>query len=153
VGCRVTLVDGRGETVNQKFKFFEDDQEIRRAIKYRMPLCHPAIICRADTLFVHSGYMYGNTSEDHELYLRIARNPNNLFKNLPDLLLSYRRHENQLSSYSNAKGAYCNIGGFLFTEFLRTWNPVYLFGIVATHPLLRKGRHLIRKVKTFFNKS
>ena len=152
VGCRVELVDKRGETVNQKFKFFEDDQEIRKAIKYRMPLCHPAITCRADTLFDHRGYMYGCTSEDHELYLRIARNSNNLFKNLPDLLYSYRRHENQLSSFDNAKEAYCNIGGFLFTEFLYTWNPIYLFGIVAVHPLLRKSRYLIRKLQSFFKK-
>jgi glycosyltransferase involved in cell wall biosynthesis len=46
VGCRVTLVDERGETINKKFKFFEGNQAIRRALKYRMPLCHPAIIFR-----------------------------------------------------------------------------------------------------------
>jgi len=145
VGCRVTLVDARGETMNKKFKFFEGDQEIRRALKYRMPLCHPALILRADTLFAHCGYMYGNTSEDHELYLRIARNPNNLFKNLPDHLFSYRKHGNQLTDLSNAKRCYCDIGGFLFSEFLLTWNPTYLFGIFVVHPLVRKGLHFLRQ--------
>ena len=145
VGCRVTLVDEHGETVNQKFKFFEDDQEIRRALKYRMPLCHPALIFRSDALFSHRGDMYGNTSEDHELYLRIARNPDNLFKNLPDHLFSYRRHGNQLTDPSNAHRAYCNIAGFMFTEFLLTWHPVYLLGIVSSHPLLRKFRLFLRQ--------
>ena len=145
VGCRVTLVDEYGETVNQKFKFFEDDLEIRRALKYRMPLCHPAMIFRADTLLSHRGYMYGNTSEDHELYLRVARNSNNLFKNLPDHLFSYRRHGNQLTHPSNAHRAYCNIAGFMFTEFLLTWHPVYLLGIVSNHSLLRKFRGFLRQ--------
>jgi len=152
VGCRVLMINEQGEKTIQQFKFFEGNKNIRRALKYRMPLCHPAVIFRTDTLFAYKGYMYGNTSEDHELLLRIARNPNNLFKNLPDLLYSYRRHENQLSSFDKAKEAYCNIGGFLFTEFLYTWNPIYLFGIVAVHPLLRKSRYLIRKLQSFFKK-
>jgi glycosyltransferase involved in cell wall biosynthesis len=151
VGCRVNLVDFRGEAVNQKFGFFENNHEIRWAIRYRMPLCHPALMTRTDILLEHKGYLYGATSEDHELYLRIARNPNNMFKNLPDLLLSYRRHGNQLTGANNASEAYYNIGGFMFSEFLRTWNPVYLIGIVAVHPLSRRSRYLLRKLKGFFN--
>ena len=154
VGSRVIIIDEHGEKTNQNFKFFEDDKEIRRALKYRMPFCHPVMMFRADTLFANRGYLYGNNSEDHELYLRIARNPNNLFKNLPDQLLSYRKHGSaQGTDMSNAKQSFCDNGGFRFTEFLLTWNPLYLIGIIAIHPLLRKGRHLIRKVKFFFNKS
>ena len=145
VGCRVMLIDERGVTMKKEFKFFEDDQEIRRALKYRMPLCHPAVIFRADTVFAYCGYMYGNTSEDHELYLRLARNPNNLFKNLPDYLFSYRKHLNQLTDPRNARRSYCDIGGFLFSEFLLTWNPLYLFGIIVVHPFVRRTLHLWRQ--------
>ncbi len=151
VGSRVIIIDEHGEKSNQNFKFFEDDKEIRRALKYRMPFCHPVMMFRADTLFANRGYLYGNNSEDHELYLRIARNPNNLFKNLPDQLLSYRKHgSTQATDMSKAKQSFCDNGGFRFTEFLLTWNPLYLIGIIAIHPLLRKGRNLIRKVKGFF---
>ena len=153
VGSRVIIVDEHGEKINQNFKFFEDDKEIRRALKYRMPLCHPVMMFRADTLFANRGYLYGNNSEDHELYLRIARNPNNLFKNLPDQLLSYRRHGIQATDMSKAKQSFCDNGGFRFTEFLLTWNPLYLIGIIAIHPLLRKGRYIIRNIKSIFNKS
>ena len=143
VGCRVMLVDERGEIVKQKFKFFEDDYEIRRALKYRMPLCHPAMVFRSDVIITHKGYMYGNSAEDHELYLRIARNPNHLFKNLPEHLFSYRKHGNQLTDMSNAKKAYCNIGGFMFTEFLLTLNPIYLIGVFANHPSIRNIRQIM----------
>ena len=149
VGCRILMINEQGEKTIQQFKFFEGNKNIRRALKYRMPLCHPAVIFRTDTLFAYKGYMYGNTSEDHELLLRIARNPNNLFENLPDYLLNYRRKKNQLTDMKNAVNSFQDIGGFLFTEFLRTWNPLYLIGIVAVHPLLRKSRHLLRKLKGF----
>lgn len=153
VGCRVLMINEQGEKTIQQFKFFEGNKNIRRALKYRMPLCHPAVIFRTDTLFAYKGYMYGNTSEDHELYLRIARNPNNLFENLPDYLFNYRRNKNQLTDMKNALNSFQNIGGFLFTEFLRTWNPLYLIGIVAIHPFFRKIRKLMREVKTVFMKT
>ena len=153
VGCRVLMINEQGEKTIQQFKFFEGNKNIRRALKYRMPLCHPAVIFRTDTLFAYKGYMYGNNAEDHELYLRIARNPNNLFENLPDYLLNYRRNKNQLTDMKNALKSFQNIGGFLFTEFLRTWNPLYLIGIVATHPFFRKSRKLMREVKTVFMKT
>lgn len=153
VGSKVLIIDEHGEKTNQVFKFFEDNKEIRRALKYRMPLCHPVLMFRAETLFANRGYLYGNNSEDHELFFRIARNPRNLFKNLPDQLLSYRKHGLQGTDMSNARQSFCDNGGFHFTEFLLTWNPLYLIGIIAIHPLLRKGRHIIRNVKSIFNKS
>lgn len=153
VGSKVSIIDEYGEKTNQIFKFFEDNKEIRRALKYRMPLCHPVLMFRTETLFANRGYLYGNNSEDHELFFRIARDPHNLFKNLPDQLLSYRKHDIQGTDMSNARQSFCDNGGFHFTEFLLTWNPLYLIGIIAIHPLLRKGRHIIRNVKSIFNKS
>jgi len=150
VGCRVEIIDQDGVRHNQTFKFYENDSEIRKALKYRMPLCHPAMIFRAETLKLNKGYMYGNTSEDHELYLRIARDSNCLFKNLPDCLFSYRRHDNQLTNLKHARKAYCNISGFMFTEFLLTGNLMYLIGVFANHPALRRIRHEFRKFRGLF---
>jgi len=150
VGCRVEIIDQDGARLDQTFKFYENDSEIRKALKYRMPLCHPAMIFRAETLNLNKGYMYGNTSEDHELYLRIARDSNSLFKNLPDCLFSYRRHDNQLTNLKHARKAYCNISGFMFTEFLLTGNLMYLIGVFANHPALRRIRHEFRKFRGLF---
>lgn len=151
VGSKVAIIDKSGEKTNQEFKFFEDDKEIRRALKYRMPLCHPVLIFRTDTLIAEKGYLYGNNSEDHELFLRIARDPNNLFKNLPDLLLNYRKHSSQATDMRNSKQSYCDNGGFRFTEFLLTWNPIYLIGILAIHPWMRRMREMIRNIKEIFS--
>ena len=151
VGSKVDIIDEHGEKTKQEFKFFEDDKAIRRALKYRMPLCHPGVTFRASTMFANKGYLIGNNSEDHELYMRIARDPNNLFKNLPNMLLSYRKHASQATDMSNSRQSFCDNGGFRFTEFLLTWNPIYLIGIVAIHPLMRKGREMIRSIKENFS--
>ena len=46
VGCRVKIIDDNSQETVQKFKFFKDNKNIRRALKYRMPMCHPALIFR-----------------------------------------------------------------------------------------------------------
>ena len=150
VGCRVEMVDNEDKKIIQQFKFFQGDKKIRRALKYRMPLCHPAVIFRTSTMFKYQGYMFGKNSEDHELYIRIARDPSNLFENLSEHLFNYRRNQYQLTDMRNAWESYQDIGGFLFTEFLRTWNPLYLIGTIAIHPYLRQSRKLIRDLKGKF---
>ena len=145
VGCHVDLIDQDGHKFNKSFKFYENDLQIRRALKYRMPLCHPAMIFRASSMISNNGYMYGNTAEDHELYLRMARDSNGLFKNLPEKLFSYRKHRDQLTNIKYANKAYCNMAGFMFTEFLLSNNPIYLVGIFANLPLLRRARNFFRK--------
>jgi glycosyltransferase involved in cell wall biosynthesis len=150
VGCAVRLIDGNGKPLKQRFRFYEDDHEIRKALKYRMPLCHPALIFRTDVLLLNKGYMYGNTAEDHELYLRIARNPNVRFKNLPEELFSYRKHNSQLTDIKNARSAYYNMAGFMFTEFLVTKNPLFLFGMFASHPSMRVIRQSFRSLRQIF---
>lgn len=147
VGCRVRLVNSKGNSTNNDFKFFENDREIRKALKYRNPMCHPALIFRTETLLQNKGYLYGNNCEDHELFLRIARNPNSKFKNLPEFLFSYRRHDDQLTDIKYAKNAYCNIAGFMFTEFMLTFNFNYLIGVFAYHPILRKIRAKFKNIK------
>ena len=147
VGCRVELINEFGNVIKHEFKFYERDAEIKQALKYRMPLCHPALMFRTDVMFENRGYMYGNNAEDHELYLRIARNKGHLMGNLPENLFSYRRHNNQLTDIKYAKETYCNIAGFLFTEFLRTYDVMYFVGIIANHEIFRKIRTTMRKLR------
>ena len=147
VGSRVELINEEGVRLSQVVKFYENDSEIRKALKYRMPLCHPAMMFRAETLKLNKGYLYGNSAEDHELFIRITRDKNCLFKNLPDNLLSYRRHDNQLTNIKHARKAYCNISGFMFTELMLTGNFMYLLGIFSYHPILRRIRLSLRRFK------
>jgi glycosyltransferase involved in cell wall biosynthesis len=147
VGTRVLIVDEEGNASQfQKFKYYESNKAIRRAMKYRQPLLHSALMFRADIIFRNKGYLYGHTSEDHELFIRIARDQEIYFKNLPDVLTYYRRHSSQLSHVSNQKNHFYEIAGFMFSEFLRTLNPLYLIGMVVNFPPLRNLRYRYRAV-------
>jgi glycosyltransferase involved in cell wall biosynthesis len=146
IGTKVEIINEDGITSRfQKFKFYEHNESIRRALKYRQPLLHSALIFRSEILYRNKGYLYGHTSEDHELFIRIARDQSLKFKNIPDITTYYRRHSAQLSDLSNQKNHFCEIAGFMFSEFLRTGNPLYVFGIIVNFPPLRRARYLYRR--------
>jgi len=146
IGTKVEIINEDGIPSRfQKFKFYEDDASIRRALKYRQPLLHSSLIFRADVLHHNKGYLHGSTSEDHELFIRIARDNSLRFKNIPDVTTYYRRHSAQLSDLSNQKNAFFEIAGFMFSEFLRTGNLLYIFGMIVNFPPLRRIRYLYRR--------
>jgi len=145
VGTRVLIVDEKGEPSQfQKFKYYESNKAIRRALKYRQPLLHSALMFRADIIFSNNGYLYGLTSEDHEFFIRIARDRDVIFKNLPNVITYYRRHSAQLTDISHHKNAFYEISAFMFSEFLRTLNPLYLIGMGVNFPPLRNLRYRYR---------
>jgi len=149
LGTRVVIVDENAKpNPFHEFKFYGDNASIRKVLKYRQPLLHSALMFRAKILFDARGYLYGHTSEDHEMFIRIARNPDAVFKNLPDVVTYYRRHSNQLSDVSHLHNHFVEISGFMWTEFLRTWNPSYLFGAAVNIPVLRRLRHWRRALRT-----
>jgi len=146
VGSKVYLINNFGQKFEKwSFKFFENDKQIRSALRYRMPLCHPALMFRTSVLKVLKGYLYGCTAEDHELFLRMMRCTDYKFYNLPDIDFFYRRHDSQSTSSERAKIAYKDIAAFLFREFLYTHDTVFILGILANHPFFRKMRSLFRK--------
>ncbi len=142
LGTRVVIVDENAKpNPVHAFKFYSDNASIRKALKYRQPLLHSALMFRAKVLLDARGYLYGHTSEDHEMFIRIARNSAAVFKNLPDVVTYYRRHSKQLSDVSHLHNHFVEISGFMLTEFLRTWNPMYLLGAVVNFPIFRRVRH------------
>jgi len=146
IGTKVEIINEIGVVSRfQKFKFYENDVSIRRALKYRQPLLHSSLIFRSEVLYSNKGYLYGHTSEDHELFIRIARDISLRFKNIPDITTYYRRHSAQLSDLSNQKKHFHEISGFMFSEFLRTGNLLYIFGIVVNLPFLRRIRYRYRR--------
>ena len=106
VGCMVDLIDANGSPItNKKFSFFKTDAGIRNALPIRNPLCHPALIFRKDALFSVGAYQYGGYSEDHALFIKLARNKCFKFFNIPEVLFKYRRHETQSTNISNSWNA------------------------------------------------
>ena len=147
LGTRVVIIDENDRPVlNHHVKFFEFDRDIRRALKYRQPLLHSVLMLRREVLFNVKGYLYGHTSEDHEMFIRIARDKKIKFYNLPNVITLYRRHSNQLSDFSRSKINFAEVSGFLFCEFLLTKDFAYLLGIIANHPFLRSFRRFWRNL-------
>ncbi len=143
VGCKSDLIDLNDNVIGE-FPFFGSNKSIRRVLPYRNPLLHPAIMLRKDAILKVGGYRYGHMSEDHELYIRMARDPLLIFCNLDIKLFMYRRHENQITSIGNAHRSYAEISGFLITEFILSKNPLYLIGSLAVHPFVRRVRKVIK---------
>lgn len=153
IGTAVDLIDEQGCVIeHQSFKFFGSDKEIRSALRYRCPLLHSSMMFRRNVLIKNKGYLYGHTSEDHELFIRIARDKNVTFKNINTLKTYYRRHSYQLSNIGNNKyNSFYEISGFLFTEFLRTRDVVYLFGMIVVIPQFRQARLYWRNFKKYIS--
>ncbi len=145
LGCRAKLIDSKSVEVKRSYPYFRSDRDIRRVLPYRNPLLHPALMFRKSTLLSVHGYKYGHTSEDHEMFIRMAREPNIKFHNLDKVLFEYRRHEGQATRPGRIKVSYVEISGFLFTEFLLTHSPKYLFGMFIIHPWVRRTRMVFRK--------
>lgn len=147
VGCRARLIDAEGNTLERRYPYFQSNEQIRSVLPYRNPLLHPALMFRKDALLAVGGYKYGHTSEDHELFIRMARNPNIKFHNLEKELFAYRRHELQATRPGRIRVSFVEISGFLFTEFLLTYSPKYLFGMFIIHPWVRGIRMSFRKLR------
>jgi glycosyltransferase involved in cell wall biosynthesis len=145
LGTRAVIIDENDQPVsNHHFKFFERDRDIRRALKYRQPLLHSSLMFRREVLFNVKGYLFGHTSEDHEMFIRIARDKKIKFYNLPNVITSYRRYPNQLSDFSRRKIAFAEISSFLFCEFILTKDLTYILGMIANHHFSRSFRRFWR---------
>jgi glycosyltransferase involved in cell wall biosynthesis len=145
VGCEEQFIDAHSEKIERKIVTYQSNEQIRRMLPFKNTLPHPALLFRKSALLEVHGYQYGHYSEDHEMFIRMARNPTIKFYNLKNVLYDYRRHASQITHAGHMKQAYVEISGFLFTEFLLTHSPKYLFGMFVVHPWVRKMRLAFRR--------
>jgi len=146
LGCKVELIDNNSILIDRMLSFYEKNEDIRRVLPYRNPMVHPALMFRRSVLIELQGYKYGNMSEDHELFLRMARVRNIKFHNINSVLFQYRRHSEQITNTKYMTEHFVEISGFLFTEFLLKKSPLYLLGMFIIHPFVRKFRMKLRKL-------
>ena len=146
VGCRVQLIDQDSRNIPRAFRYFQTNEQIRKVLPYRNPLPNPGLMLRLSAVLAVQGYRYGHSgAEDYEMFIRMARNPKLKFHNLDRVLLDYRRHGSQLTNPSRMKWQFADISGFLFTEFLLTHSPKYIYGMFILHPWIRRLRLAGRK--------
>jgi glycosyltransferase involved in cell wall biosynthesis len=114
LGGAARLIDSRGAQIGLWTPPTSNDA-IRKALWRTCPIIHPTTAIRVESAMALGGYLGGFASEDYDLWIRAARNPQFVFRNAPDILLNYRLHDAQAKG--NALG-YSEIAGHMLRESL-----------------------------------
>jgi glycosyltransferase involved in cell wall biosynthesis len=128
-----------GENLNKRKIVLmpQSDSQIRKKLPFRFCFCHPTVMFRRDTILAAGGYQGSSSCQDVDLWLRLSRDKNIKFANLPDVLLDYRIHSGQ------AKGSReCFIinSSQLFKEALIQKSPRLFAGFVVSLFKILRGR-------------
>jgi hypothetical protein len=95
LGCAFELITDSGD-VSDIIRHPLEDSQIRSAMLHYDPICHSSAILRKDVVRASGGYRSTfEPSEDYDLWLRMSERSR--LANLPNVLVRYRLHGNQLS--------------------------------------------------------
>ena len=96
LGTMVNLIDDGGKIFSGLSGYPSTPKDIRQHLLRDCCLIHPTVMFRKDTVCALGGYDSGfKHSEDYDLWLRLSHEHE--IANLPDKLVSYRIHKNQVS--------------------------------------------------------
>lgn len=106
------------------------NDQIRRSLFYRNPICHPSVMLRREAILAKGGYLGGQNAEDYDLWLRICLDKDLHFANLPDYLLSYNVEPGGAARRS--RRAYANVAAAQLRNLLITRDLRWLLGVILT---------------------
>ena len=149
LGCNVALIDALGEKLSDKFMHFSGHRQIVRWLPVFNSMCHPALMFRTKCLQDLGGYKYGFHSEDHELFIRIARESEWQFANLKAVLFNYRRHGNQVTGGGSLR-VFSEVSGFLLMHLFKSGNILFLVGVIWVSPPVICAKKILRSIIRLF---
>ena len=123
-GSNYTLIDENGN-LTACVVTPENDKQIKRALFFKNPICHPSAMYRRDLVLSVGGYSGGLHAEDYDLWARLSLKKVK-FHNIQRSLLGYR----SISS-GNARGsliAYASVSATQWKTFILSRNPIWLLG-------------------------
>lgn len=115
LGTAYTLIDAQGvatKTVQPPVA----DADIRRAMLWYNPMCHPSVMFRRRVVLEVGGYLGGLHAEDYDLWLRLAAHPAYKFANLADVCLGYRVIG--IGTARRARSAYATMAAAQMQQFV-----------------------------------
>jgi len=112
-GSWTTIIDEDGLETGV-FSPHTSTAAIKGAFPYSNQICHPSVAFRRSFWLKMRGYLGGFVSEDYDLWLR-ALNAGVEIRNIPEPLLRYRVHGNQVSG---TRRGYAEVAGHWFRELL-----------------------------------
>lgn len=96
LGTMVNLINEQGKVFGAIAGYPKDADEIHRYLLRECCLIHPSVMFRKDAVLAVDGYSASaRHAEDYDLWLRLS--DHHKIANLPDKLVSYRMHRNQVS--------------------------------------------------------
>lgn len=96
LGSMVNLINEQGTVFGAISGYPTDPEAIHQYLLRECCLIHPSVIFRKDTVKTAGGYSAdARHAEDYDLWLRLS--DHHKIANLPDKLVSYRMHRNQVS--------------------------------------------------------
>ncbi len=107
------------------------DADVRRAMLWGNPICHPSVMFRREAVLAVGGYLGGLHAEDYDLWLRLAVNHANKFANLESVCLGYRSVG--VGTARRARAAYASMASAQFRHFANGFGlPWFLAAVVST---------------------
>jgi len=107
-----------------------EDVSIRRAMRWRNPICHPSVMYRRNVVLTAGGYVGGLQAEDYDLWVRLASDKNLKFANLQDACFFYRAIG--VGQTRGARAAYASVVGAQVRAFLMGEGVGWLLGAITT---------------------
>jgi len=100
----------------------ESNRQIRRALYFKNPFCHPAVIFRRQWVVQLGGYSNYRFAQDFDLWLRLSDDEGFQFANVLAQLIGYR---DQGADARGAVKAYLCVADAYLKKLTRSANPVY----------------------------
>jgi glycosyltransferase involved in cell wall biosynthesis len=107
----------------------QTDKQIRQKLAFRFCFCHPTVMFKRKTILVAGGYQGSRFCQDVDLWLRLSRDKNIKFANLPEVLLDYRVHSNQAKG---GRESFIINSSQLFREALIQKSPRLFAGFIVS---------------------
>jgi hypothetical protein len=136
LGTAYTVIDAQG-VATTTVQPPTQDADIRRAMPWRNPICHPSVMFRRKAVLEVGGYLGGLHAEDYDLWLRLAAHPAYKFANLAQVCLGYRVIG--VGTARRARSAYATMAAAQMQQFV---NGQGLRWILAA--LVSVGKALVR---------
>jgi len=83
---------------------------------------------RKSFIINEGGYFGNGGAEDFGLWLRLYKNTDCIFRNIPESLIGYRVPVKSPARRSSK--AYLQVSTGLYSNFIQTGNPLWLFGVL-----------------------
>ncbi len=131
VGANVSLVDEFDNVIGSS-EYPSNHTDIEELIYKQTPFAHPVVMYRKSAVEMTGGYMSGKYGEDYDLWIRMLCENSFKAANLPCILLNYRVHTGQATSFGNARSLFSYDVSIKVRQLLSTGKFRWVLGIGRT---------------------